>query len=130
MDEGKLFGRGAAFPPRISSDGRWAWSAGADNIRESIEVILLTDPGERLMLTSFGSGLGRFLFEPNTASTRRLIQERIQNALRLWEPRINVEQVSVAPDPDSGQRAIVTIEYRLIATQASSQITLAVDLGA
>jgi phage baseplate assembly protein W len=129
MDDGRIFGRSIAFPPRIGADGRWAWSAGSDNIRESIEIILLTEVGERLMLGSFGGDMNRFLFEPNTPSTHRQIQERVMLALRQWEPRIIVQDVSVMPDPDDELRAVVVIAYRLVATQADQQLALAVQLS-
>jgi phage baseplate assembly protein W len=129
MNDGSLFGRSIAYPPRIGSDGRWAWSSGSDNIRESMQIILLTDAGERLMLNTFGGGLARYLFEPNTAATRRQIQQRVENALRLWEPRINVQSVRVEADPADDQRAIISIEYKLVATQASEQIALTVTFG-
>jgi phage baseplate assembly protein W len=124
-----LFGRGLAFPPRIGPDGRWAWSAGSENIRQAIQIILLTEGGERLMLNTFGGGLARYLFEPNTAATRRQIQSRVENALRLWEPRIKVQAVSVEPDPTDERRATISIEYRLVATQASEQLALTVNFG-
>jgi len=129
MDTGKLFGRSIAFPPRIGPDGRWTWSEGPQNIRESIQIILQTEAGERLMLHSFGAGLGRFLVEPNTAATRRLIQERVENALRLWEPRIRLRAVDVAEDPDDVQQVIVTIEYDLVATREAERLSLTVNLG-
>lgn len=129
MDTGRLLGRSIAFPPRIGPDGRWAWSAGDANIRESIRIILLTETGERLMLETFGAGLRQFLFEPNTASTRRLIQQRVTDALALWEPRIAIQQVRVEEDPADQQAAIVTIEYRLVSTQAAGREAFAVRLG-
>lgn len=70
------YGQGLSFPPRIGADGRLAWSSGEENVRESIRVILLTDPGDRLLRPGFGCGLRRFLFEPNTPTTRALIRER------------------------------------------------------
>lgn len=129
MDDGRLFGRSIAYPPRIGPDGRWAWSAGSENIRDSIRIILLTDAGERLMLNTFGGGLARFLFEPNTAATRRQIQARVENALRLWEPRIRVQAVRVEADPADQQRVTISIEYKLVATQAGEQIALSVTFG-
>ena len=64
-----IFGRSMSFPPRVDADGRFAWSEGETNIRESIAVILKTESGERVGVPEFGAGLGRFLFEPNNAST-------------------------------------------------------------
>jgi len=128
MNEGRLFGQGIGFPPRIGSDGRVAWSAGPANIRDSIRVILLTEPGERLMLPSFGGGLQRFLFEPNIVTTHRLIQQHITQALEHWEPRIRLQSVIVEPDAGDPQAAVITIDYKLVATGAGDRISMTMKL--
>lgn len=130
MDAGKIFGRGISFPMRVGSDGRVAWSEGEQNIREAIRVILMTELHERLYLPEFGGGLGRFLFEPNTASTRQLIHDRVMKALAQWEPRLAVEDVTVEAAPDDGETAIVTITYRLVANQSRERLSLNVTLSA
>jgi uncharacterized protein len=124
MDAGKLYGKGIGFPPRIGGDGRVVWSSGEANVRESIRIILMTEPGERLRLPGFGGGLRRFLFEPNTLSTRHLISERIKKVLTDWEPRIRIESVSVDPVADDQQSAVATVIYKLIATQVQEQVSL------
>jgi phage baseplate assembly protein W len=130
MNEVEIFGRGISFPPRLGPDGHVAWSAGPQNIRDSIRVILLTEPGERLLRPSFGGRLRQFLYEPNTVATRRQIQEEIVRALSLWEPRINLESVNVEPDPLEQRAATATISYRLVASQSTEQMSLRVQLGA
>jgi uncharacterized protein len=129
MPRDTVFGSGISFPVRLGPEGRVAVSAGPDNIREAIRVILLTEPGERLNLDDFGGGAGRFLFEPNTLSTRRRIQERIEDALRRWEPRIGLEAVSVEPDPDDPRAALATVRYQLVADRATEQVSLRVQLA-
>jgi phage baseplate assembly protein W len=129
VDAGQVYGRGLAFPPRVGADGRVAFSEGEQNVRESIQVILMTDPGERLMRPDFGVGLSPLLFEPNVATTRHLIAGRIASALAQWEPRVNVESVDVEPDPDDPQGVVVAITYQLIATQLREQISLSLALG-
>jgi uncharacterized protein len=129
MDGGQLYGRGMAFPPRVGPDGRVAWSEGEVNIREAIQIILKTEEQERLTLPSFGGGLRRFLFEPNTVTTRFQIQDRINKALELWEPRISITSVEVDPDPADTQAAIATIQYRLVATQVKEQVSVSVSLA-
>ena len=134
MDLGQLFGRGIHFPPGISvegeiGEGQVAWSAGPLNIRQAIQIILLTEPGERIMLPDFGAGLKRFLFEPNTVTTHRLIQQEITEALEQWEPRINLKSVSVEFDPDEPQAASVTIHYNLVTTGAEDQLSLTLQLS-
>lgn len=129
MDDGRLLGRGIGFPPQVGPDGRVSWSVGETNIRESISIILRTERRERLRLPEFGGGLNTFLFEPNTVSTRRLIQDRITKELGLWEPRIIVESVTVEADPEDRQAVIATITYRLVATQVRERVSLTVPLA-
>ena len=127
--ESGLLGRGMAFPPRLNGEGRFAWSVGHQSVRDSIRVILTTEPGERLMLPGFGAGLRAFLFEPNVPATHRLLEERVLFALRRWEPRIAVESVRVAPHPTEATRAVVTVRYALVATGSRDDIDLAVPVG-
>jgi phage baseplate assembly protein W len=129
MNSGQIFGRGISFPPRIGPDGRIAWSEGEVNVRESIRVILMTEQPERLRTPDFGGSLGRFLFEPNTVSTRRSIQDRITKELSQWEPRIRVESVAVEPDQNDPQAAVATVTYTLVATQGIERVSVNVSLG-
>jgi uncharacterized protein len=127
-DAAAIFGRGISFPPRVGPDGRIVWSEGQDNVRESIQVILMTNLRERMRLPEFGGGLTNFLFEPNNPTTHHLMEDRIQSALTLWEPRIVVEAVQVDQDPGDSDGAIATINYKLVATQARERVTLNVTL--
>ncbi|GAC1405259.1 MAG: GPW/gp25 family protein [Pyrinomonadaceae bacterium] len=129
MNAGDLYGRGIAFPPRIGTNGRIAWSEGEANIREAIRIILLTEQNERLRLSKFGGSLTRFLFEPNTVTTRQLIRDRITKELAQWEPRITIESVDVVEDPNDSQAAIATITYKLVATQTRERVSLNVTLS-
>jgi uncharacterized protein len=128
--EAALLGRGISFPPRIGPDGRIALSEGADNVRESIRIILSTERRERLMLPQFGGGLQPYLFQPNIASTHTLIEDRIRQALGRWEPRIAVESVRVAASAEEPREAIATIQYRLTATGVAGRLDLTLRLTA
>jgi len=125
-----IFGRSMSFPPRVGADGRFVWSDGEQNIRESITVILKTEPGERVGVTDFGAGLGRFLFEPNNVATHARVRDAIQRALETWEQRIDVDAVDVAADPIDPELAIATITYRLVATSDRERFSLSIPLAA
>lgn len=129
MDGGQLYGRSMSFPPRVGNDGRIAWSEGETNIREAIRIILQTEEKERINLPTFGAGLQKYLFEPNTVATQTQIGDRITKALQLWEPRISLNQVDVQPDPSDPQAAIATISYKLVATQVQQNVNVTVKLG-
>jgi len=129
MNAANIYGQGISFPPRLGPDGRMAFSAGPDNIREAIEVTLLTSRGERLMLSDFGGSLRNFLFEPNSTATRRLVQEDIEKVLGVWEPRITVQSVDVRADPNDARAVVAVVQYQLVATQQSGQMSLQIQLG-
>jgi phage baseplate assembly protein W len=122
-------GQGISWPPRIDGDGRLLRSANADNVREAIQVILLTEPGERVRLPEFGAGLGRFLFEPNIPATHIAIARRITQSLMRWEPRIRVAQVEVNADPTDPQAALATITYRLVSTAQQATLNISIPVA-
>ena len=122
-------GQGISWPPRIDGDGRLLRSADADNVREAIQVILLTEPGERVRLPEFGAGLGRFLFEPNIPATHIAIARHITQSLMRWEPRIRVAQVEVDADPSDPQAALATITYRLVSTAQQATLNIGIPVA-
>jgi len=122
-------GQGIAWPPRVDGDGRLVLSADADNVREAIQVILLTEPGERVRLPEFGAGLGRFLFEPNIPATHIAIARQISQSLARWEARIRVAQVEVVADPADPHAALASITYRLVSSGQQAQMNFTVPVG-
>jgi phage baseplate assembly protein W len=92
-------GTGLPFPIRPDA-GHIAFVDGMTLVRQSIETILDTEPGERIMLPDFGCGLRRYLMEPNSLSTRTSMQGDITAALERWEPRIRLTNVAVTPGED------------------------------
>lgn len=93
-------GSGPPFPFRSDPAGRITLVGGMQLIRQSIAVILDTEPGERIMLPSFGCGLRRYLMEPNSLTIRTAMAEDIASAIGLWEPRVRLLNVAVTPGQD------------------------------
>jgi phage baseplate assembly protein W len=94
----RRLGRGVGFPIRPDVvRGDLQHRSGAEKVRQSIELILRTEPGERLMRPRFGCGLRQFLMEPNTVGTRSRLERTVASALAAHEPRITVTQVSATP---------------------------------
>ena len=104
-------GTGVRFPLRPQSGGGLAWAGGEALIRQSIETILDTEPGERVMRPTFGCGLRRYLMEPNSTATRAAIGAEITEALTRWEPRIRVTEVDVTPGEE---RTLVWIDIAFV----------------
>jgi uncharacterized protein len=105
-------GRGPAFPLLPDPRSRaLPYAQGSEKVRQAIELVLETEPGERLMRPTFGCGLRRYLGKPNTAATRALIQREVELALAAWEPRIRLQGVMVSPGEDP---ALVLIEIHYL----------------
>lgn len=97
----QFLGRGWEVPIRPDPrSGRFDFEEGPEKVRQSIFIILETEPGERIMRPTFGCGLRRYIMKPNSAATRALIQHDVELALALWEPRIQVQQVRVDQGED------------------------------
>jgi uncharacterized protein len=106
-------GTGLQFPVR-PINGALGYLSGMELIRQSVETILDTEPGERIMLPAFGCGLRRYLMEPNTLSTRTAMREDISTALATWEPRIRVSNVTVTAGEDPSLVWIEVSYVRLV----------------
>src|SRR5262245_25083844 len=115
---GDFIGRGWPFPVKRSSSGRLAYQGGDEKIRQSIWILLSTAPGERLMLPDFGCGIHDLVFEANTASLRRIVEERTRDALIRWEPRIDVLDVRVETPPEARNYLLIRIDYRVLSNNA------------
>jgi uncharacterized protein len=110
--------------PLPDAAGRLEWPDAETSVRQTIEAILRTRPGEQLMRPRFGGGLENFVHEQNTLVTRRRIRDAIVDALGRWEPRIDVDHVEVWEVPGQATQVRVEIAYRLRRTGAAQQIGL------
>jgi len=113
---GDFLGRGWGFPVAVGLDDEINLVSDADDIRESIRIILETDPGERVMRPDFGAGLRRLVFEPINTSTMTLVQHRVQQALVSWEPRIDAKDVVVTAEQAAAGILNIRIDYVIRAT--------------
>lgn len=109
-------GRGISFPMRVDQSGALAMTSGADDIDASIRVVLLTAPGERVMRPLFGCRVWDLLFEPINANTLGLMADAVQEAIGRWEPRVELEDVDLEPDPSQPGRVLINLVYRVRAT--------------
>ena len=80
--------------------------AGLRHLEQSIRDILLTPKGSRVMLRDYGSDLFSLIDQPLNESTKMAILAATVGALSTWEPRIQVQSVTVAADPANGSISI------------------------
>ncbi len=108
--------------------GRLHYPSLAESVRQSIRIILQTNPGERLMRPAFGGGLERYLHEPNTLTTRRQIRDLITDSLRRWEPRLVLDRVDVWEGEERPDTVRVEIVYRLRLTNQAQHMGITLEL--
>jgi phage baseplate assembly protein W len=107
-----------AYPYRFDGRGRTAQATDEEHIRDLIEQVLFTSPGERVNRPTFGSGLLRLVFAPNSDALAAATQLAVQGALQQWlGDLIQVDAVQVA-NVDS--TLSVTVRYRIRLSQRSA----------
>ena len=114
--DASFIGRGFGWPLGVDHTGAIALSDGAADLDSSIELVLMTAPGERLMRPQFGCRIWDLLFEPVTGNLLGLIAEAVRDALAQWEPRIVVDEVKPEPDPDNHALVRIQVAYRVRST--------------
>jgi phage baseplate assembly protein W len=107
-----FLGVGWAFPPAPAPTGDVVMLGYDENVRQAVLIILQTAPGERVMRPDFGAGLIDLVFEPMTTALLALVKHRVETALILWEPRIDVDEVVVTAVPPTG-RIDVEVRYQV-----------------
>lgn len=118
FDPAKAFlGVGWSFPiaPDVAAQDV-ARAEYEEDIRQAIRIILETNPGERVMRPDFGSGLLAMVFEPVNYTTLALVKQRVEQALVVWEPRIDVREVSVTVSEAARNRLDIDIGYQVRST--------------
>ena len=110
-----------AFPYHIDGRGRTASATPDDHVRDLVEQVLFTTPGERVMRPTFGSGLLGLTFEPASAQVAASVQFLVQSALtQQLGDIITVDTVEVtAGDPSSagaGASVVISVSWTVLAT--------------
>ncbi len=108
-----FLGNGLNFPIRMNGRGEIMLVTGNEDIEQSIRIILGTRPGERVMREDFGCRAHELMFDPRSATTISLLQEYVYDALRMWEPRIDVISVVVSADDENDGALLAEIEYEI-----------------
>lgn len=100
-----------AFPFGIDARGRTAGASDSDHVRDLVEQVLFTTPGERVNRPSFGSGVLQLVFAPASDELTTATELLVQSALQQWlADLVEVQAVDVTAD---GSTVQVAVRYRL-----------------
>ncbi|HWO25305.1 MAG TPA: GPW/gp25 family protein [Kofleriaceae bacterium] len=120
---GKEFiGKGWKFPIVPDSTGALAWSVEDENVEHSLQVLLMTRIGERVMRRDFGSRLGELVFRPGSEQNLREIEREVRAAIARWEPRVDVLDVRAEADADDATHVTVSLSYRVRRTNTRDSL--------
>ena len=109
----EFIGRGWAFPLRTDATGGIALVTREREIEEAIRLVLGTSPGERPMRPEFGCRIHDYVFAPADGATASAIAAEVREALLLWEPRVEVEDVVVTFDARDAGVMYIDIRYEI-----------------
>jgi phage baseplate assembly protein W len=115
-----------AFPYRIGSNGRTAETDLDAHIRDIIEQILFTSPGERVNRPGFGSGLQQMVFEPNSNELAAALQFTLQASLQqVLGDVIDAQQVTVVAEEGVLR---VAVQYAVRGEQQTRSTTFSQEI--
>jgi phage baseplate assembly protein W len=106
-----FLGRGFAFPILPDAGGALRLLDGDANVAQSLRLLLATAVGERVMRPRFGTDAPGLVFAPGSPANLRLLETRIREAVRDWEPRVVLDDVVAAADPLEPERVTVEVSW-------------------
>lgn len=111
-----FLGIGWSFPPTFRREWHGVeMLVEEEDVRSSLQIIISTITGERVMLPTFGANLLPYVFDTMNVQNRTLIEKIVKDALTFHEPRVIIEDVVTTPKQESGTLEI-DVSYKIIAT--------------
>lgn len=117
-----FIGTGWAFPPTFNIEsGNVEMVRNEEDIRQSLNILLSTSLGERVMQPQYGCNLNDYMFESLSSTLIGYIKDRVKNAILFYEPRIVAEKIEVNEDEElaliEGHFTII-VEYSIPGTNS------------
>jgi phage baseplate assembly protein W len=114
-----FLGTGWGFPPTFNKNLLdVGMLSDEDDIKSSLEILLSTRQGERVMLPDYGCNLDELVFEPLTTTFKTYIKDLINTAILYYEPRISVDKIDLDDTNQVEGRIIISIDYTVRATNS------------
>ena len=98
-------------------------------VKQNLKMILLTNPGEKIMDPDFGVGLSRFLFEKNDINTHNLIESKIAEQISFYYPFIEIRAFTINPNQNQIDKShSLAIQLRYVISSSSLEDVLEIVL--
>lgn len=122
VERGNIVGTGWAFPVGVNHAGGVALVSGAGDIEQAMAIVLSTSPGERVMRPAFGCRVHELIFAPSTDDTLNLARQYVEEAVAMWEPRVDI--VEVVAEFNRDDIRMIEIEVRYLVRTTKDERTL------
>lgn len=123
LNPNDFLGRGWSFPPSfMPTDGEVEMVSDEQDIKESLFILLSTNPGENLLHPDYGCPLHRLVFDPMDGSLPVIISDMVRTALLYYEPRIIPKNIVVSQNPDQDGRLDILIDYVIVNTNTRTNM--------
>jgi phage baseplate assembly protein W len=122
-------GTGWRFPLLPDASGGLGYVSGPPNVEQSLRILLLTEPGQRVMRADFGSKVARLVFAPGSMQYLGQLETTVREAIRDWEPRVEVEDVRAETDPADATRVSLRLAYKVRSTNTRFNLVFPFYLG-
>jgi phage baseplate assembly protein W len=107
-----FLGQGWGFPPEFRRAGNTvALTRDEEDIEKSLQILLSTRPGERILVPDYGCNLDELLFKPLNLTLKTYVIDLIKTAILYHEPRIDVEKIRIDESTDNDGILLIYIDY-------------------
>jgi phage baseplate assembly protein W len=123
MNDAQFLGRGWAFPVSFENQGRGVAMAEAEeDIRQSLNILLSTHLGERVLRPTFGWRRDALVFEPLSTSFASFLTHEIETAILFFESRIELNRVNFEIPSDQAGLIEIRLDYTVRATNTRTNL--------
>jgi phage baseplate assembly protein W len=130
---GEFLGTGWRFPIIPDDSGGLGYVTQEENVEQSLMILLQTIVGERVMRYDFGCRAPELVFAPGSLRYLRLLEQTVGDAIRDWEPRVDVDDVraETAPEDDLeyDTRVVLRVDYRVRRTNTRQNLVFPFYVG-
>jgi phage baseplate assembly protein W len=115
----EFLGIGWDFPPEFNKEIKSVkMIEGEVDVKSSLDILLSTRPGERIMVPSYGCNLDELLFKPLNLTLKTYVTDLIKTAILYHEPRIDVNKIEIDPTNELDGVLLINIDYTIRSTNS------------
>lgn len=108
----EFLGRGWSFPPTFNMQlSEVEMTEKREDIEKSLQILLTTTVGERVMQPKYGCNMEELLFESLNTTTKTILKDKIKTAILYFEPRIEPKKIELNTTNELEGIVLIEIEY-------------------